>query len=318
MRTPRGSRWRRPGVAVLLLAGMLIALRLAGAVSRPPGAPANSTAPERPRGPIVDTPPPGPMQAGGQSCQPVGVIFPRESVDVAPKVAGRLRTVHVHLGERVKRGTSLASVDTATQRSELAIARATVRGALAQEKRAAIELEQATRRLEHTRILAGGRVRALAPEDLARANADAQLARAALDGARARTSEQRAQVAKLETEIASAEILAPFDGVVSARFGDAGTFVSAGAPVVRVVRSDDLWVRFAVAEDRLDRVAVWRQVEVSLPATGARVTATIQHIAPEIDAAARLFFVEARLDRTSALQAGLAARVSLDCTSRNP
>lgn len=316
MRTPRWSGWRRPGGALLLLAGMVIALRLAGAVSRPPGAPSNSTAPERLRGPVVDTPFPGPTQTQEQGCQPVGVIFPRESVDVSPKAAGRLRAVHVHLGERVSRGKVLASLDTTTLRSELAIARATVRGAAAQEKRAAIEVEQATRKLEHSRILAGERVRAISSEDLARAGADAQLARSALDAARARTAEQRAQVARLRTEVGTAEIQAPFDGVVAARYADAGAFVGAGSPVLRIVRGDELWVRFAVSEDRLDRVAVGRQVDVVVPATGGRASATVQHIAPEVDSAARMFFVEARIDGARrAFQAGLAARVSLDCAA---
>ncbi len=103
----------------------------------------------------------------------------------------------------------------------------------------------------------------------------------------------------------------------AARYGDAGTFVGAGVPVVRVVRADDLWVRFAVVEDRLDRVAIGRQVELSIPTTGARGSATIRHIAPELDASARMFFVEARLEHGTAtpreIRAGLAARVSLNC-----
>lgn len=49
----------------------------------------------------------------------------------------------------------------------------------------------------------------------------------------------------------------------------------AGSPVLRIVRGDELWVRFAVSEDRLDRVAVGRQLDVVVPAAGFRASATL-------------------------------------------
>ena len=305
-------RVRTIAITAFLLGAMIVALRLAAAVSRAPATPL-------PAGKSVLAAAPTVVPLGdAEACEPIGVIVPRESVDVAPRIPGRLRAVHVQLGQRVARGTRLASVDATPQRADRAIARAAVRGALAQERRAAVDLEQATRRLAQTRVLADSRVHAVSADDLARAQADLALARAALDSARARTAEQRAQVARLGTDITAAELVAPFDGVVAARHASPGAYVAAGAPVVRIVASGELWVRFAVAEERVGALSVGKPVTVLLP-DGERGAATIEHVAPELDTAARLFLVEARLapsfESNPAVRAGLAVRVALACVA---
>lgn len=243
----------------------------------------------------------------------LGVILARSSVDVAARFEGRLRAVHVRLGDSVSAGSLVASLDVPSLRSDLSIAEAALKSAEVDEERAAVELAEAEERFDRRKALSAD---ALASgEDLATARYQHKLARTRLSATHAGLAEKRAQVDKLRKSNADAEILAPFEGIVAARYVDPGANVTSATPIVRLISAGDLFVRFAVPEEKASTLSVGAQVRVDTGDDHAALRGSIDKIAPEIDASSRMVIVEARLDKPVAgapVLSGEMARVSIE------
>jgi len=291
-----------------LVRALLVAVCLAGIA-------AVVIARTRDRPSVQSAPAPAPLPARAEQPRTradpglTGVLFAHEQVIVSAKAPGRIVAVNVRLGDRVTRGQSLATLDAASLEQELAGARAALRAAEADGEKARVEVAQATDRRRRADKLADWSPRvevADARFQLETALAHQSLARATVAGA-------RAKVEQVAGTVHDAEIRAQFDGAVAERYLDAGATVAAGTPIVRVITADDLWVRFAVPETQAGTVVVGQPLAIDVPATGMRVTGKVQTIAPEIDPASRMLFVEGKVEipegARSRVASGLEARV---------
>ena len=126
-------------------------------------------------------------------------------------------------------------------------------------------------------------------------------------------SQARARIAQLEARLASSRILAPFDGRVARRYLDAGANAAAGTPVVRLISSQALLSRFAVPPDRAS-IPLGAEVRIEIETPRLVLSGSVERVAPEIDAASQMVFVEALISDTSQelnVTSGALARVSL-------
>jgi len=84
--------------------------------------------------------------------------------------------------------------------------------------------------------------------------------------AAARAQQRAAEAAAREARIAldKTKLYAPFAGVVQTKIAEAGDTVSPGAPVVRLVNPDDVWLTVYVPETAIGRVRVGLPVRVTL------------------------------------------------------
>lgn len=239
----------------------------------------------------------------------LGVVVPRETVEVSADLSGRLDAVEVRVGERVEAEQPLARIDVEPLRQELSAAEASLGAARAEIERREIELSEAERRRQR---------RERVPESFSREELEASVlehetALAAHEGAKARLAEQRARVERLRELLRSAVLRAPFRGTVALRYLDPGATVAPGTPVVRLIAADQLFVRFAVPAERASEIEEGSRVEIAIEGVENQVTATVDQVAPEIDTASGMVFLEARLDEvpTGSIRSGVAARVSL-------
>lgn len=208
------------------------------------------------------------------------------------QAAGRVETIAVREGDRVRAGEVLARLDQRELRARRAQAEAQVeaaRAALSELERgfrseeiaqaravrhaAAERFEDAERDLERARVLFDGG--AISEEAREEAEVSFEVARTHLDqateqlrmleagpraerieGQRARLSATRAEVEAIEAAIDYATITAPFDGVVTVRHAEPGEVVSPGSAVLSLTDSDDRWVRIYVREDRVGAVSL--------------------------------------------------------------
>lgn len=246
----------------------------------------------------------------------IGVVLARESVEVASPLEARLEQVLVHLGDHVKSHATLATLDSAPFRQELAMAEASLRAAEAEQHRAQDLLAEARRRRERVDSLR----EFVAEADRAAAELDEKLAVSALETAGAHVDRETAGVQRLRATLASTELRAPFDGTIAARFQDPGVMVHAGTPIVRMIRSGDLWVRFSVPEKDRTGITAGTRVDVHIETLDSPLAAVVEQIAPEVDSASRMVFMEARLDVPAelkgAVQSGLTCRVRLTSPAR--
>jgi RND family efflux transporter MFP subunit len=191
------------------------------------------------------------------------------------------------------------------------MAKAELSSARAARDQASVDVEDAKRQLATERQLA---VSGHSPE---RAVADAEFAyrraRAALSRATANVSERRAQVKRLERQLGETTLAAPFDGTISVQYLNQGAIAGPGSPVVRLISSDTLVVKFAVPPDQAGELDVGDEIVVTLDSGGRTIAAVVEEIAPELDAASLMIFMEASLslaeDQRETLQSGLAAWV---------
>ncbi len=206
--------------------------------------------------------PAGPTEPSGF----LGVVLTGESVEIASKGEGRLEAVFAKPGDRVKHGDAVAQLDVRTQREELAVAMA--------------QLREARLRLARRVPLARG-VGAISSEELSEA--------------RSAVLQSEARVRQLQQLVAEARVVAPFDGVIAARYLDVGSVVAPGRPIMRLIGHGDPKVRFAIPEDKLGDVSPGVKVKVHVSTPSADLEGVIDSVSPEVDAGTRVALGVAKL-----------------------
>jgi RND family efflux transporter MFP subunit len=238
------------------------------------------------------------------------VVVARESTDVPSKIEGIIAEVKVGIGDRVNAGDPIAVIDDRPIREELAMAQATARAASAESRRAGAVLAEARQRYKRRKAGEGD---VISVEEAESAKYAAQQAGASRSAAGASAAEQRTRVQQLERMLEETTIVAPFAGTISVRYVDSGVLVPRGSPVVRLIASDELWVRFAVPAEEAKKYEVGDEIKVQLDSVSSEVTGVVRRIAPDLDPVSQMVTAEAELRIASAqtgVQAGLAAWVS--------
>jgi RND family efflux transporter MFP subunit len=240
----------------------------------------------------------------------LGVVVAEQAVDVAANLDGRLADVLVRVGDRVARDAPVATLDLRTLQSDLAVARAELNGKRADEAQARLQVGDTESRFERSAKLG-----ALIPAaDIDAAMHEKKLAVTRFESARAGVQEAAARVAKLEVSRTDSSVRAPFAGQVAARYLDPGALVHAQSPIVRLISTGALRVRFAVPEEEARLMAQGTPVRVRLPTLAVTLNGIVETVAPEVDPAARMIFAEARLEpgaENTHPPTGVVARVTL-------
>jgi RND family efflux transporter MFP subunit len=233
----------------------------------------------------------------------LGVVLARQSVDVTSEIPGRLEWVHVREGDPVHRGQTVATLDRGEIRQELEMARASLRAEEAEVSRQRVELEQAENLLSRRLAVP----ESFPKEQIRQAELQKRAVQADLEAAQARSAEQRARVAQVQGKLARAEVKAPADGTVARRYLEAGALAGPGQPIVRLISTGDLIVRFAVPPEQA-RPLVPKQ-PVTVESEGAALQATIEQVSPEVDPPSGMVLLVAALDTGARVKPGSVVRV---------
>jgi len=234
----------------------------------------------------------------------LGLVIAPETVDLTSQLEARLEKILVRPGDHVERNAVVALLDTRTALEQVQIARAELESARSDCERAKLGLLQAQERLARRQQvvqLPTQTVGTVSDEELSAARYQEQLARVQVAASEAALTSKTAHMHELSILAAEGAVRAPFAGTVAARYADAGSLIRKGSAIVRIIESGELKVRFAVPEERANSVAVGDAVEIA--AGGDTLDGTVETVAPEIDAAARVVFAEASLDVTPAAAA---------------
>ncbi|WP_181197378.1 efflux RND transporter periplasmic adaptor subunit [Enhygromyxa salina] len=242
--------------------------------------------------PAVDSavdrrPDPAPLAAGH-----VAVVVPARAVDVAPTVTGELVSLRVWPGDSCRAGEPLAQLDDSAARNEIAVVEAELRQQRAALRHARVDAQQSQAQAgELDELAAAGHTSTRERDD---ARFEARRREADLDAAVAAVAESRAQLDRLHRELQDSTIVAPFDGVVARRYLDEGAVTGPGSPVLRLIAGSTPWVRFAVEPSELEALALGTELRVRLE-HGVELPARVEHVAPEVDPASEMVFVDAAL-----------------------
>ena len=246
-----------------------------------------------------------------EQLQIVGNLTGAASVEVAPKINGRLRGIDVRLGDPVTRGQEVARVEDDELRQQVNQAEASyeVGRATVRQREADLVLAQTTR--DRSQSLFS---RALVSrQELDDAEARYQAANAQLDLARAQFDEAGARLEELRINLDNTVMASPVDGFIGRRYLDPGAYVTSNTAVVSVV--DISLVRLVahlVERDlRLVEEGVRARIEVdAFPSESFE--GRVARIAPILDPATRTAEIEIEVPNPDfRLKPGMYARVSL-------
>ncbi len=228
----------------------------------------------------------GPVIADGM----VGVVVPRDAVDVVVEVAGRLAIVAPEIGDLLEVGATVAVIEARELDEQLAMARARLAAGEAERREAAVAVDQAQRRLERRRAAAE-----IFSREAIEAVADQlEVAEAVGERVDALVDRDRAEVERIAAQLARATVRAPIRGRLSQQRVAPGSIVRPGDVIARLVAPDSAYIRFAVSPRAIDTFAIGTPVRF-VDDSGAAVSATVARIAPEVDSASAMIFVDADL-----------------------
>ena len=246
----------------------------------------------------------------------VGNLVGEATVDVAPKTGGRLTTMSVKLGDRVRRGQIIGKVEDREIVEQVRQAEASHKVGEATIRQRQADLNLALTNVERSRNLFGRQL--LPKQTLDDAEARYTSAVAQIDLAQAQLAQSEARLEELRINLANTNVVSPVDGFVAKRNVDPGAWVSQNAPLVSVVDISSLRLIANVVEKDLRLVGVGDPAVVEVDAyPGEKFTGRIARVAPILDPATRTAPMEVEIpNRESRLKPGMYAKVNLEIEGR--
>lgn len=236
-----------------------------------------------------------------------GTVQSRYSVSLGSRVAGTIDRMLVDVGDEVKKGQLLATLDRTELDARVQSTRRAVESAQQDVVLAKANLAKARSDLDLARIKSERARRLVTPGVLPVADADE--ARAALrsaeanEGAAIATVDSRlAARARLvqdqhvaQTVLSYTAIESPMAGVVTRRALEPGSAVAPGVVVLQIVDANTLWIATLIDQSLTDRVSVGQRAIIRLR-SGAEVTGHVARIAFEADPVTRELEVDVAFD----------------------
>jgi RND family efflux transporter MFP subunit len=262
-----------------------------------------------------------------------GEFKPFQDVDVHAKVAGYIKKIYVDVGDHVKSGQTLAILEIPELAAELTGADAAVRRSKEEIRRAEGDLTRAqsahaAAHSAYARLKKAAEARAglVAQQEIDDSQAkDLELeAQVSSSNAALSAAQQQLQVAEANQKQFAAlsdysRIVAPFSGVVTARFSDTGALIAAGTsnsaqsmPVVRLAEISKLRLVLPIPESVAAQIHLGDPVKVRVQALNQDFVGKVSRFADSLDRQTRTMETEIDFDnRDSHLIPGMYAETQL-------
>lgn len=225
------------------------------------------------------------------------VLQPSDNTVLSFEISGKMRQHDVDVGQLVKKGEVLFSLD---QRS-LEIAVDSARASLDQTKATALN---AASEFERQKTLFDRKL----------------VSRASLDRAKTTHSTSKSQVIQAQKSLERAkqdlersELKAPFDGIIKSVEKDSFVNVAAGEPVATLYKPGNFEARFSVSYDIVNRIHVGKELNVRLSdSSGVKLKAVVSELGGSGDVVSSYPVVVKLTDITEGLRYGMAVEVVLE------
>ncbi|HEV3484262.1 MAG TPA: efflux RND transporter periplasmic adaptor subunit, partial [Vicinamibacterales bacterium] len=246
----------------------------------------------------------------------VGNLIGAATVEIVPKVNGRLQSVAVKLGDPVRRGQMIAKVEDFELREQVRQAEASYQVAQASIRQREADLKLAQTNLERSRSLYQRQLLPQQTYDDTEARYQAALAQ--VDLAKAQFEQAKARLDELKITLSNTIIPSPVDGFVGKRYLDPGAFVNPNAPVASVVDIRTVRLVANLVERDVKRVRTGTPATVEVDAfPGETFTGKVSRVAPVFDPATRTAEMEIEVPNPGfRLKPGMYARVNLTTEQR--
>jgi RND family efflux transporter MFP subunit len=246
----------------------------------------------------------------------VGNLIGEATVQVVPRVNGRLQAVFVKLGDPVRKGQIVAKIEDFEVQEQVRQAEASYKVSEATIRQRQADLKLAQTNLDRNKSLLD---RELLPrQTYDDTDARHQAAVAQVDLARAQFDQAKARLDELKITLSNTQIPSPVNGFVGKRFLDPGASVGPNAPVVSVVDITRVRMVANLVEKDVKRMTVGTRAAVDVDAfPGEQFQGKVSRIAPVFDPATRTAELEIEVPNPLyRLKPGMYARVQLMVDTR--
>lgn len=224
-----------------------------------------------------------------QEITAVGTLRSNESVTLRPEIAGRIASIALDEGQRVRRGELLLRLDDAVYRAELAQAEAS--------------LDRSRRLRDSGKTLF----------------ADNYISSTEMDALQTAVKVDEASVALARARLDKTRLVAPFDGVLGLRRVSVGDYLNPGQDIVNLEDITPIKLDFRVPENYLAEIGTGQELSVRVDAFVDQVfSGRVVAIDPLVSVEDRSVAIRGEIPNDdNRLRPGLFARVSLVLATRD-
>jgi RND family efflux transporter MFP subunit len=262
-----------------------------------------------------------------------GEFQPYQEVELHAKVSGYIRRINVDIGDRVKSGQVIATLEVPELNAQVAGSQAEVKHSQSEIARAQSEvtlaeanytaIHAAYTRLAEAAKRRPGLVAEQELDDSRAKDADAQakinVAKAALDATQEQLGVSKADNQRVQSLENYSVVTAPFTGVITMRYADVGSLIQAGTtsntqsmPVVKVAQSDLLRLRMPVPEEDVPFIKIGGDVQITLQNTGKVIPGKIIRFTRELAESTRTMLAEVDVPNPDlTLSSGMTAETTI-------
>jgi RND family efflux transporter MFP subunit len=252
----------------------------------------------------------------------VGTVRAESIAVVAAQVMGRITSLPVVEGSRVKKGALLATIDDTQVRAQLAAAEAMVAGAEA----GLMEVEGAVAQTEAAKSLAEKTLKrfrmlheekVVTPQEFDEVEVKKTVAVKEYERALDKRAQVAAQIAQAKAQADAARamlsytrVTAPFSGVVTEKKADVGSMAAPGVPILVLEDTRRYRIEASVPEAYVSALKIGSRVRVVLGTPpGKEIPGEISEVVPQVDRESRTFTAKVDLPAGNSLRTGMFGRV---------
>ena len=177
-----------------------------------------------------------------------GKLLPSEQSRLAFEIPGKIKSLNVDVGDKVKKGQVLAELDDREAVAQLNQSRAKYDLAL-----------QVLNRFKDLRTKGH-----ISIQDLDRANSEELVA--------------KSQYEFYKVKFEQTKLLAPFDGIVQDRYLDTGSVINGGIPILEILDSKNVKAHISIPISYIDKIKIGDSYNFDIGDTSAK--AKLQRLAP--------------------------------------
>ena len=232
-------------------------------------------------------------------------ITAKEDVAVGTALLGlQIQSVNVEVGDVVKKGQVLATLETSNVQSQLRQNDANLQRAKANlvSQQSALTEAEATLKRYQTLMKSD----AISRQELEQQQAKARAARAAVQAANAEIAQVQAQLDDSRYQRKKAEVLAPADGIITQRSAEVGNLTDSNA-LFHLARNGELEVTVDASAEDLSLLKTGLQAEVRV--LDQTTSGQIRLLSSQIDQISRTGKVHIQLQNSAQLTLGTPALV---------
>jgi RND family efflux transporter MFP subunit len=232
----------------------------------------------------------------------VGTLKAASRTEISARVMAEIQTINVRAGDVVEKDDVVIELD----RAALERRQSQAEAALADAKAA---VDQARADLERAEKIRQANPQAISKREFDQLAFQAQSTEAKRDGA-------KEALAEVEVLLSYTTIKAPKAGTIVERFAEPGDVAQPGRPLLELYDPTSLRLEVPVMENLAIKLTEGDELTVNIDALDRTLTATVDEIVPQAEAASRSFLVKVKLPPSPDLFEGMYGRLMIPAGKR--